>query len=206
MACAPAAGCKSCRCLDIVWCLDTAHSVHSPGGGRPGLRHISAPLMVTVSQFSARQSMRAGVSGGWHNGHTIRWCQAGQRQTPGRMSPGVMELSRDRDGDLRLSWDCVTNEKYSGEDLPGVARGRAWSWHHQPGQNPNINGLPKCALIRQLSWHKECAHAHNSNVRLSLVSWLSVDGAMEQQAPGQRGGGPGSWRKEAASIYINVPN
>ena len=38
-----------------------------------------------------------------------------------RMSPGVMELSR-QDGDLRLSRDCVTNEKYSGEDLPGVAR------------------------------------------------------------------------------------
>ena len=200
-------GVKSCRCLDIVWCLDTAHSVHSPGGGRPGLRHISAPLMVTVSQFSARQSMRAGVSGGWHNGHTIRWCQAGQRQTPGRMSPGVMELSREWGSEIILrlchKWEIF---RWGFAGCGSVARVRAWSWHHQPGQNPNINGLPKCALIRQLSWHKECAHAHNSNVPLSLVSWLSVDGAMEQQAPGQRGGGPGSWRKEAASIYINVPN
>ena len=56
-------------------------------------------------------------------------------------------------------------------------------------QNPNINGLPKCALIRQLSWHKECAHAHNSLLSAGfqlMEQWSCIVGS--RTVPGTRRG------------------
>ena len=201
VACAwsPCGG-KRCRCLDIVWL--SRYSSEPPGKQGPG---IETHFLRTALHCSGDPcpSLEGRVR---RQGRCLRGLTMVTPSPSGRMSPGVMKLSRRVWGSEIISRFC-----HKWEILRGSRAGRGTRHRHQ-GQNPNINGLPKCALIRQLSWHKECAHAHNSNVPLLpcqlAFSWWSnrAGSSRHQDNIRDRGGGPGSWRKEAASIYINVPN
>ena len=194
-------GVRGAGVLTLSDCQDIARS---PRGSRgQGLRHISSALLGwPVSQFRGKSKKAGQVSPGADNGDTITIRQ--RRAPPGRMSPGGMKLSR---RDWRS--EIISRFCHKWEILRGSRAGRGTRHRHQ-GQNPNINGLPKCALIRQLSWHKECAHAHNSNVPLLpcqlAFSWWSnrAGSSRQQQASGQYQGQGGRSRILTKGSRLNL--